>query len=284
MFDWLAESMTPYIGAVSPRIHSPNLLLVCTTCEVCVRHSSSGTPICQCGSRRSKNSTLTPTTPSSPQELGDLLEITLNNSVEVALAIFLLVKNRYRLLQTTIVGVSVLHLLLIPGVAFMSGGARLIEQHLHAGATEVRSACSGASVGLCLRRTQLNHSLLTLGVMTLILPAVFFAALNRGTLADLTHFAIRLNAETPLESHGTEATSTGEEHAARVLARLVRRAEGEFLDSRGNRFHSNAAAGGHEDPQEFIKNRFEFAPLLSDQRRGQFLEFSHGLAILLLLV
>jgi len=89
-----------------------------------------------CGSHCSKNSTLTPS-PSSPQELGDLLEITLNNSVEVALAIFLLVKNRYRLLQTTIVGVSLLHLLLIPGVAFMSGGARLIEQHLHAGATEV---------------------------------------------------------------------------------------------------------------------------------------------------
>ncbi|EJD50810.1 hypothetical protein AURDEDRAFT_143229 [Auricularia subglabra TFB-10046 SS5] len=196
-------------------------------------------------------------------ELGDLLEITLNNAVEAALAIFLLTKNRYRLLQTTIVGVVLLHLLLIPGIAFMTGGARMLEQELHSGTTE------------------LNHSLLTLGVMTVVLPAAFFAALDRGSLSELTQFAVRLNAETPLAGAGESgtATETGSaavehvsaslEHAARALAAIVRRAE---------------SGGGHgvEDPQEFIHGRFEFAALLSDERRGQFLHFSHGLAILLL--
>ncbi|KAH7099619.1 hypothetical protein BKA62DRAFT_621162 [Auriculariales sp. MPI-PUGE-AT-0066] len=216
MFDMLAESMVPYIGA----------------------------------------------------ELGDLLECTLNNAVEAALAIFLLVKDRYRLLQTTIIGVVLLHLLLIPGVAFMSGGARVMEQDLHAGSTE------------------LNHSLLTLGVMAIVLPAAFFAALDRGTLSDLTSYAIRLNANSPRpsEEHGTEPTAAegsqasettsaiaeaataAAEHVVRALGRIVRRAEEH-----------------DEDPQQFVREHFEFAGLLTDKRREHFLHFSRGIAILLLM-
>lgn len=52
---------------------------------------------------------------------------------------------RLQLLKATIVGVVVLHLLLVPGTAFATGGARIIQQDLHPHATE------------------LNHSLLTLG-------------------------------------------------------------------------------------------------------------------------
>jgi Ca2+:H+ antiporter len=65
-------------------------------------------------------------------------------------------------LQATIVGVVLLHLLLIPGVAFITGGARVWEQDLHP------------------QVTQLNHTLLTIGVMTLLLPAAFFSTLDRG--------------------------------------------------------------------------------------------------------
>ncbi|TCD70346.1 hypothetical protein EIP91_003697 [Steccherinum ochraceum] len=99
------------------------------------------------------------------QTLGDLLVITLNNAVEAALAIILLIHCELRLLQSTIVGVIILHLLLIPGTAFLAGGARVWEQTLHP------------------HNTQLNHSLLTIGVLSLLLPTAFFAALDRGPVA-----------------------------------------------------------------------------------------------------
>ena len=61
----------------------------------------------------------------------------------VPLRFFILL--RLQLLKATIVGVVILHLLLVPGTAFATGGARIIQQDLHPHATE------------------LNHSLLTLG-------------------------------------------------------------------------------------------------------------------------
>ncbi|KAJ7162544.1 hypothetical protein C8R43DRAFT_990566 [Mycena crocata] len=97
-------------------------------------------------------------------DLGDLLVVTLNNAVEATLAIVLLTKCELKLLQSTIIGVILLHLLLIPGIGFVTGGARVMEQSLHP------------------HLVQLNHTLLTVGVMTLLLPAAFFAALDHGSL------------------------------------------------------------------------------------------------------
>ncbi|OJA13423.1 hypothetical protein AZE42_05781 [Rhizopogon vesiculosus] len=94
------------------------------------------------------------------QDLGDLLTITLNNAVEVTLAIMLLLKCELKLLQSTISGIILLHLLLVPGAAFLTGGAKIWEQDLHPA------------------HTQLNHTLLTLGVMALLLPAAFYAAIS----------------------------------------------------------------------------------------------------------
>ncbi|KAJ7095078.1 hypothetical protein B0H15DRAFT_827936 [Mycena belliarum] len=94
-------------------------------------------------------------------DLGELLVITLNNIVEATLGVILLTKCELKLLQSTIIGVILLHLLLIPGIAFVTGGANVMEQDLHP------------------HLTQLNHTLLTIGVMTLLLPAAFFAALDR---------------------------------------------------------------------------------------------------------
>lgn len=48
-------------------------------------------------------------------------------------------------------------------MSFLTHGARIWEQDLHP------------------HNTELNHSLLTLGCMTVIIPAAFFAALDRGT-------------------------------------------------------------------------------------------------------
>jgi len=87
------------------------------------------------------------------KDLGQLLLISLNNSVEATLAIILLQKCQIQLLKATIVGVVVLHLLLVPGAAFATGGARIIHQDLHPHANK------------------LNHSLLTIGVSSLLLPA-----------------------------------------------------------------------------------------------------------------
>jgi len=95
-------------------------------------------------------------------ELGDLIIITLNNAVEATLAIILLKKCELVILKSTIVGVVILHLLLVPGTAFVTGGARIIEQDLHP------------------HLTQLNQSLLTLGVLSLMIPAAFFAAIDGG--------------------------------------------------------------------------------------------------------
>lgn len=97
--------------------------------------------------------------------LGDLLLITLNNAVEATLAIILLLKCELKILQSTIVGVIVLHLLLIPGTAFLVGGSGIWEQHLHP------------------HLTQLNNSLLTVGVMSILLPTALFSALDRTTTA-----------------------------------------------------------------------------------------------------
>ncbi|TFK73012.1 hypothetical protein BDN72DRAFT_762300 [Pluteus cervinus] len=94
------------------------------------------------------------------KDLGDLITVTLNNAVEAALAIILLIKCELKLLQSTVLGVVILHLLLVPGVAFMAGGARQLTQELHP------------------HLTQLNHTLLTIGVLSLLLPAAFFAGID----------------------------------------------------------------------------------------------------------
>jgi Ca2+:H+ antiporter len=72
---------------------------------------------------------------------------------------------RLRILQASVAGVVLLHLLLIPGTAFLTGGARILEQNLHA------------------HPTQLNHSLLTIGVLSILVPTAFFSALDRGALS-----------------------------------------------------------------------------------------------------
>ncbi|KAF8631279.1 hypothetical protein AX15_002605 [Amanita polypyramis BW_CC] len=101
------------------------------------------------------------------RDLGDLLVITLNNIVEATLAIVLLAKGELRLLQAAVIGVVILHLLLVPGMSFLIGGARLAHQELHP------------------RFTQLNQTLLSIGVLTFVIPAAIFAALDRQVIASI---------------------------------------------------------------------------------------------------
>lgn len=93
------------------------------------------------------------------ESIGDLIIITLHNVVEAVLALILLVKCELKLLQSTVIGVVLLHCLLIPGTAFLTGGSKLWAQQLKP------------------QVTQLNQSLLTVGVLALVVPAGFFTAL-----------------------------------------------------------------------------------------------------------
>ncbi|KAK2466427.1 hypothetical protein APHAL10511_002069 [Amanita phalloides] len=101
-------------------------------------------------------------------DLGDLLVISLNNVIEATLAIVLLSNGELRLLQATVIGVVILHLLLIPGISFFIGGARLAHQELHP------------------HFIQLNQTLLSIGVLTFVIPAAIFAALDRPVIATVS--------------------------------------------------------------------------------------------------
>ncbi|KAJ7781584.1 hypothetical protein B0H16DRAFT_1498964 [Mycena metata] len=96
------------------------------------------------------------------KDIGDLVVITLNNTIEAILAICLLARCQLRLLQSTVVGVVLLRLLLFPACAFIADGA----------AQELHPHLAG-----------LNQTLLTTEVLTILLPAAFFAALNSSNSA-----------------------------------------------------------------------------------------------------
>ncbi|KIO18026.1 hypothetical protein M407DRAFT_84392 [Tulasnella calospora MUT 4182] len=94
------------------------------------------------------------------QTLGDLIVITLSNSIEVVLAVMLLLNCELRLAQATIAGVVLLHLLLVPGCAFLTGGAKIWYQQLGE------------------HSSQLNQSLLAAGFIFILIPTVFFSAIG----------------------------------------------------------------------------------------------------------
>ena len=72
-----------------------------------------------------------------------------------------MIKCEIKLVQSTVIGVVLLQLLFVTGVGFLTGGTRTIEQELHSTAT------------------QLNHTLLALGVLATIIPAVMLSASER---------------------------------------------------------------------------------------------------------
>ncbi|TFK86140.1 hypothetical protein K466DRAFT_163357 [Polyporus arcularius HHB13444] len=102
------------------------------------------------------------------RDFGDLLIVTLNNTVVASLAIVLLMKCDLRLLQSTVIGTIVLHLLLVPGTAFLIGGSDIRHQTLRP------------------HHANLNHSLLLVGVLAIMLPTALFSTLDQGadTLAE----------------------------------------------------------------------------------------------------
>jgi len=97
---------------------------------------------------------------------GALLNITLGNTVELIIFIIALVKNEIRIVQASLLGSILANLLLILGMSFFLGGLRFREQIYNHTVTQL-SAC-----------------LLSLSVISLVLPTAFHASFSDSKLAD----------------------------------------------------------------------------------------------------
>ncbi|KAF4543679.1 Sodium/calcium exchanger membrane region [Lasiodiplodia theobromae] len=98
--------------------------------------------------------------------LGALLNVSFGNAVELILFIILLAKNEIRVVQASLLGSILANLLLILGMAFLLGGLRFQEQVYNSTVTQM-SAC-----------------LLSLAVMSLLLPTAFHASFSSYSTAD----------------------------------------------------------------------------------------------------
>ncbi|KAF2673578.1 hypothetical protein BT63DRAFT_421716 [Microthyrium microscopicum] len=97
--------------------------------------------------------------------LGALLNVSFGNAVELIIFIAL-VKNEIRIVQASLLGSILANLLLILGMAFLFGGLRYREQIYNSTVTQM-SAC-----------------LLSLSVMSLLLPTAFHASFSDRATAD----------------------------------------------------------------------------------------------------
>ncbi|KAH8883633.1 hypothetical protein GQ53DRAFT_771594 [Thozetella sp. PMI_491] len=97
--------------------------------------------------------------------LGALLNVTFGNAVELIIFIAL-VKGEIRIVQASLLGSILANLLLILGMSFLLGGLRFREQIYNSTVTQM-SAC-----------------LLSLSVISLVLPTAFHASFNDPNLAD----------------------------------------------------------------------------------------------------
>ncbi|ORY02263.1 Sodium/calcium exchanger protein-domain-containing protein [Clohesyomyces aquaticus] len=99
--------------------------------------------------------------------LGALLNVSFGNAVELILFIILLAGNQIRVVQAALLGSILANLLLILGMAFLLGGLRYQEQIYNSTVTQM-SAC-----------------MLSLAVMSLLLPTAFHSAFSSYSTADL---------------------------------------------------------------------------------------------------
>ncbi|KAF1979315.1 vacuolar calcium ion transporter /H(+) exchanger [Bimuria novae-zelandiae CBS 107.79] len=98
--------------------------------------------------------------------LGALLNVSFGNAVELILFIILLAGDQIEVVQAALLGSILANLLLILGMAFLLGGLRYQEQVYNSTVTQM-SAC-----------------MLSLAVMSLLLPTAFHAAFNSNAIAD----------------------------------------------------------------------------------------------------
>ncbi|KAG8960995.1 hypothetical protein FRC00_013625 [Tulasnella sp. 408] len=197
------------------------------------------------------------------QTLGDLIVITLSNCIEVVLAVMLLLNCELRLAQATIAGVVLLHLLLVPGCAFLTGGAKIWYQQLGEHSSQLNQsllAAGYAHIHVDSKTTTAAEKLLPCHANSLI-PTVFFSAI--GSDAHVTQLSgIAKEVKTMLEAYenNTSSGSTSDvvsEHARRNLAHAKR--IWETVDLTGSE-------------------------AVSDETRGVLLQISRGMAVIMLIM
>ncbi|EXM30437.1 hypothetical protein V3481_000578 [Fusarium oxysporum f. sp. vasinfectum] len=98
--------------------------------------------------------------------LGALLNVTFGNAVELIIFISALTKDEIRIVQASLLGSILANLLLILGMSMLLGGLRFREQVYNSTVTQM-SAC-----------------LLSLSVISLVLPTAFHASFQDNDLAD----------------------------------------------------------------------------------------------------
>ena len=97
---------------------------------------------------------------------GALLNVTFGNAVELIIFIIALVANEIRIVQAALLGSILANLLLILGMCFLFGGLRFREQLYNT------------------RVSQMSACLLSLAVVSLLLPTAFHASFNDMAKAD----------------------------------------------------------------------------------------------------
>ncbi|KAJ8697941.1 hypothetical protein PTI98_004707 [Pleurotus ostreatus] len=126
--------------------------------------------------------------------LGQLIQVTLNNALVVALCISLLVHHELRLLQSTIIGITVLRLLVVPGLSLLVAASRSTvsptdRAHEYEHDRQARQG-RGQHPSDGSRHDeedneehQVHQTLLTVASLALVLPALFFAGLDKREIA-----------------------------------------------------------------------------------------------------
>ncbi|KAK0964748.1 hypothetical protein LTR91_018296 [Friedmanniomyces endolithicus] len=107
--------------------------------------------------------------------LGALLNVSFGNAVELIIFIIALVKNEIAIVQASLLGSILANLLLILGMAFLFGGLRYREQIYNSTVTQM-SAC-----------------LLSLSVMSLLLPTAFHASFSATSAAAADRAVLKIS-------------------------------------------------------------------------------------------
>lgn len=183
--------------------------------------------------------------------LGALLNVSFGNAVELILFIILLAGDQIEVVQAALLGSILANLLLILGMAFLLGGLRYQEQVYNSTVTQM-SAC-----------------MLSLAVMSLLLPTAFHAAFSSNAIADketlqvsrgtsvvlLLVYALYLLFQ--LKSHGYMYASTpqhiiDEESHPGVMAGVFDSSSSDSSSSSSSS-DSDSSAGSHTTAKSKIK-------------------------------
>lgn len=107
------------------------------------------------------------------QTLGGLLNATFGNAVELIVGIVALTQGQLRIVQTSLIGSILSNILLVLGMSFVAGGLFKAESTFQQTAA------------------QASGSIMTLGVITVAIPAAYHSSIRTSTLFSAGHDALK---------------------------------------------------------------------------------------------